>query len=524
MNMKHDWAITAGTHITYWIDSKQQPNFPTLSENKNADVLVIGWGIAGLTTAYKIAKSWKSVILVEDWLIWSWESWRTTAHLSYVLGQHYYEYEKVFDFEKAKMIAESHQDAIDEIEKIIKDENIDCDFLRTDGYLFLHETDKRENLEKEFTMTQKMWLPTKWLDSVPWLKGIHSPAIKFPHQWQFHVMKYLHGLAKAITNMWWEIFTYSRAKDISAEWAVVNWHTVTAQNIVVATNSPVNDRFTIHSKQFPYRTYVIWAIIDKWSLDPLLWRDTWDSESIRVWAPYRYIRTQAYNDTHDLLIVWWEDHKVWQADHEEIPEEDRYIKLITRAKQRFPHMMDIVYRWSGQVLEPADYIAFIGKNPGDENIYIITGDSWNGMTHGTLWWMIVSDLIDKKKNKYMSLYSPSRMQLHAWFDYVREMLNLTAQYGKWLTAWDRKTVKNLKAWDGAVLRDWLKKLAVYRDDKGKLHVMSAVCPHLWWILVWNNDEKSFDCPVHGSRFTAQGKAINWPTIGDLEKMENTDMD
>ena len=158
------------------------------------------------------------------------------------------------------------------------------------------------------------------------------------------------------------------------------------------------------------------------------------------------------------------------------------------------------------------------QNPWDENIYIITGDSWNGMTHGTLWWMIISDLINKKKNKYASLYSPSRIQLNAGFDYIKELLNLTAQYGKWLTPWDKKTVKNLKAWEWAVLRDWLKKLAVYRDDKEKLHIMSAVCPHLGWILVRNIDEKSFDCPVHGSRFTHQGKAINGPANSDLEKI------
>jgi glycine/D-amino acid oxidase-like deaminating enzyme len=185
-------------------------------------------------------------------------------------------------------------------------------------------------------------------------------------------MKYLKGLTKAIIDMGGKIYTESRANDIDEHGAECNGHKISAEYIVVATNSPENNRVTMHTKQFPFRTYVIGAKVPKGSLPTALWWDTGDMNSKWYTAPYHYVRIEDYDPEFDLLISGGEDHMTGRADEEDIPEEDRYEKLVSWTKTHFPMMMEVVYKWSGQVMEPLDYLAYIGKNPGSKNIYIVT--------------------------------------------------------------------------------------------------------------------------------------------------------
>jgi Rieske Fe-S protein len=166
-----------------------------------------------------------------------------------------------------------------------------------------------------------------------------------------------------------------------------------------------------------------------------------------------------------------------------------------------------------------DSLAFIGKDPSEEDQYLVTGDSGNGMTHGTLAGLILSDLILGKENKYSALYDPSRKTLSIASVYIKEQLNVTAQYIDLFTKGDIENLKDLLSGNGAIIRDNFKKLAVYRDETGKYHFFSAICPHLKCVIQWNNDEKTFDCPCHGSRFSCYGKVINGPANRDLEVLE-----
>lgn len=180
---------------------------------------------------------------------------------------------------------------------------------------------------------------------------------------------------------------------------------------------------------------------------------------------------------------------------------------------------EIIYKWSGQVMESIDGLAFIGKNPGDDNIYIVTGDSGNGMTHCTIAGLIITDLIMGKENPWQELYDPSRLMFRALGDYLHEVGNMTAQYVDFLTPGDIKSSDELKTGEGAVVRKGLKKIAVYKNENGVLKAFSAICPHLGCILQWNADEKSFDCPCHGSRFSFEGKLINGPAVSDLQEIK-----
>lgn len=514
---------TSGVHNSYWTESVEPLSFKTLGAEMATDVLVIGGGIGGLTTAYCLAKSGKKVILVEDGFLGSGETGRTTAQITYALDDRYYDIESYFGLEKTKKVAQSHKEAIDFIERIVNEENIDCNFKRVNGYLFLDPSDKEENLDEEFEATQRLGLPTEMLYDIPDFIGEYrEKCILFPGQGQFHIMKYLKGLADAFVKYGGEIYTESRASDIDKNGAKVNGFQVKANHIVVATNSPINDILTMHTKQWAYRTYVVAVKVPKGKLPYAMWWDTGNQDSKWNAKPYHYVRLEPFDDENDLLISGGEDHKTGQADEENLPEEHRYASLLSWTKKHFPYFTEIVYKWSGQVMEPIDCLAFLGKNPGDDNIYIITGDSGNGMTHCTIGGNLISDLINGKENLYEEIYNPSRMTFKAGVDFISEVGSMAYKMAKdWVNA-DINTPSELKAGEGAIMSKGLRKLAVYRDEAGKLHSCSAVCPHLGGVLQWNNDEKSFDCPLHGSRFTTDGTVINGPAISDLTKVDVRD--
>jgi Rieske Fe-S protein len=335
-------------------------------------------------------------------------------------------------------------------------------------------------------------------------------------------MKYLQALAHAVVRMGGQIYTSTRAKDITSKGAVCNGFKVTAEHIVVATNTPVNDFVTMHTKQFAYRTFVIGARVPKGSLPHALWWDTGDMDSEWVTAPYHYVRLNRYNDEYDLLITGGEDYKTGQADVEDLTPEERFARLAEWTKARFPMMQDVVYKWSGQVMEPVDYMAFIGKNPGNDNVYIITGDSGNGMTHGTIGGILVTDLINNKENPWARLYSPKRIPLKTPGTFLTELVNTFKQYGDYIKKGDVDGVEEINPGEGAILGRGLKKMAIYRDEQNAIHSFSAVCPHMGCVVQWNPGEKSFDCPCHGSRFTKEGVVINGPATSDLKKVEIKD--
>lgn len=517
-----DDKLTSGYHHSYWTDSVAPLTYTKLSEDKSTDILVVGGGIAGLTSAYCLAKSGKKVILVEDGYLGSGETGRTTAHITFALDDRYYDLERIYGHDQTKLIAHSHQDALQWISSLVTTEKIDCNFMHVDGYLFSDPTDTEENLLKEYEATQKLGLPTELLSDIPHYNTTEKKqSIRFENQGQFHALKYIKGLAEAFVRLGGEIYTESKASDISKTGAACNGFEIKADHIVVATNTPINDLFTIHTKQTAYRTYVIGAKIPKGKLPYSMWWDSGNQESPWIRKPYHYVRLEPLDENHDLLLSGGEDHKTGLAETENISEIERFENLVHWTKTHFPYFMKPDYRWSGQVMEPLDLLAYIGRNPGDENIYIITGDSGNGMTHGTLGGILINDLILGKENPLEKIYSPSRITWQTGGDYLSEMGSMVYNMGRgWLSSDDAiSEVSDLGIGDGAVFSRGLDKITIYRDEKGYLHSCSAACPHLGGVLQWNDEEKSFDCPLHGSRFTPFGIVINGPANTDLKKIE-----
>lgn len=504
-----------GQSVSLWMANTGAPDRSMLVEDTHADVCVVGAGIAGITTAYLLAKQGKSVVVLDDGAVGGGQTQRTTAHLSNALDDRYFEIERLHGAEGAKLAAGSHTVAIDRIESIIAEEQIACDFVRLDGYLFLPPGESAELLDRELAAAHRAGLDgVERLPRAPLVCFDTGPCLRFPRQAQFHPLEYLAALAVAIERAGGRIYTGTHAENIKggkpARITTSGGRTVTADAVVVATNSPVNDLVAIHTKQAAYMTYAIGAIVPRGAIATALYWDTLD--------PYHYVRTQPLSsevgaaEAQDVLIVGGEDHKTGQAP----AHADPYARLEAWARERFPMIREVRFRWSGEVMETMDGLAFIGPNPLDHaNVFIVTGDSGMGMTHGTIAGILLSDLIFGRENPWTTLYDPSRKTLGALGRFVKENLNVARQYGDWLTSGDVHSPAQIKSGEGAVVRHGLTKIAVYRDEQGVCHERSAVCTHLGGIVHWNDAEKTWDCPCHGSRFDRLGGVLNGPANRDL---------
>ncbi len=418
--MKSDiWELhTSGQNQSSWFNDTLQPaKFEKLSENISVDVAIVGGGIAGITTAYLISKSGKSVALLEDGYIGSGETGRTTAHITHALDDRYYNIEKNHGTNSAKMAAASHTSAIDFIDRTVREERIDCAFSRLNGYLFLDPTDNKSSLDKEITALRNAGISSAKIESKSPLGSKEtSPCICFQGQAQFQPMLYLTAIANKMSqNNEVKIFTETHAQEIQTvnSTNVIKTNTgysVTARDVVLATNAPIIDKASkIYDKQVAYRTYVVVAEIQKNSIPSALYWDTGNQNSDDHVKPYHYVRIQQTgNETNDLLIVGGEDHKTG-SPNDRTDFDTKFKNLETWMRKIFSVDGPIVYNWSGQVMEPLDGLAIIGPNPGkDKNIYIATGDSGNGITHGTIAGIILHDLILGKNNPWAELYNPNR--------------------------------------------------------------------------------------------------------------------
>ncbi|WP_187262998.1 FAD-dependent oxidoreductase [Pontibacter beigongshangensis] len=521
----------SGATLPVWVENIEMPATTPLHENISCDVCVVGAGLAGITTAYLLAKEGKRVVVVEAKKIGGGETGRTTAHLSNALDDRFTELIRLFGVEGARLAAQSHGQAIDKIEEIASDLGIDCDFERLDGYLFANNREEEEGLMQELEALQKIgWLDVVLRKRCPVPSLTALPCLHFPNQGRFHALKYLAGVSAAFLEAGGQIFTETKAVRFETGPVVTvvseQDFAVSANQLVVATNSPVSNLFAMHTKQAPYRTYVVAAAVPRGEIPDNLY---WDMQD-----PYHYVRllkgkagdadsdkkdsrnTTGSDGSTDLLIVGGADHKTGQEDHPEkhLADLERWMRL------KFPIAGELQYSWSGQVMEPVDGLAFIGRNPGDtNNVYIATGDSGHGMTHATIAGMLITDLIMGRPNPWEKLYDPARTNLKSSGEFLKENLNVAAQFKDYVTGGEVDDPAHVMPGTGKIMRKGMSKVAVYCDEQGVQHQCSAVCTHLGCLVNWNNIERSWDCPCHGSRFDPYGRVITGPATKDLEKLE-----
>jgi glycine/D-amino acid oxidase-like deaminating enzyme/nitrite reductase/ring-hydroxylating ferredoxin subunit len=493
-----------------WMDTTPETKYPSFSGDLWVDVAIVGGGISGLTAAMLLRKNGLSVAIVEKSTIATGESGYTTAHLTEVIDTRYHKLISHFGESGARMAALSSRAAIDRIESLCEQHKIDCGFERLPGYLYTEHRDEIDELRKETEAMRKVSVNAEMLDDLP--EAFRSiGAIRIENQAQFHPRKYMLGLARLIPHDGSHIFENSKVTEIHdgrpCE-VVTERGRIRCGNVLVLTNTPINNRVFLHTKLAAYRTYAIGAMLK----EPLPARGLfWDTAD-----PYHYIRTHRMDDGKEMLIVGGEDHKTGTRQNTD----ECYERLESYLRDRFD-AGETQYRWSGQIMEPVDGLPFMGLNSLCEHVYVATGYTGNGMTFGTLAGMILSDLILGRTNPWADLYDATRIKpLAGAAEFISENKDFPAYFvADRLSKGDVEFLSDIQPGEGKLVSLDGKKAAVYRDDKGHVHALNPVCPHLGCHVHWNSAEKSWDCPCHGSRFSCKGEVANGPAVENLKAIE-----
>jgi glycine/D-amino acid oxidase-like deaminating enzyme/nitrite reductase/ring-hydroxylating ferredoxin subunit len=488
---------------------------PRLEGIQRCDTVVVGAGIAGLSVAYELVNAGRSVIVLDRGRIAGGMTSRTTAHLAPVCDDGVSSLVKLRGEDTARLFQQSQEAAVDRIEEIVQQHDIACNFRRLDAYLFpalgMDPSEAREQQAEEYDALRKAGAAVERSTGVP-LKGFEdAPVLRYARQATFHPLRYLRGLVTAIKDKGGLIFANSAVVNIDEIEKGVRVTTdsgnVIAAHAVFATNSPINDWVELHSKLAPYRTYAMAFTLPQGSLPDALYWDMAD--------PYHYVRLNPGPGTTDYLIVGGADHKSGEADDGDV----RFEAIEAWIRSLVPQLGKEVHRWSGQVLDTIDYCGFIGRNPNSKHVYVATGDSGQGMTHGALAGLLLKDLILTGKSPWQAVYDPERKPPMSVMNYVKENVTAIKNFAEYLMPSEIDSVDQLKPGEGGVIRNGLSKVAACRTRDGKLHLNSAVCTHLGCHVHWNSTEQCWDCPCHGSHFAPDGAVLNGPALAPLARAE-----
>lgn len=499
---------------SYWMDSAPLPRFAALDRDLSVDVVVVGGGIMGVTAAYLAKQAGKTVALVERARCASVDTSHTTAHLTAVTDLRLYEIARTFNRDAALATWEAGMAAIDQIVSLIRRHHIDCDFHWVPGYLHasLREPDPKriEEIEREAACARDLGIRAELVPTVP---VFNVPGVKFSHQAIFHPRKYLRALLEQIPGDGSGVFEGTSADEVTADPLTVKCgdRSLRGSYLILATHTPLQgatgtlSALLLQTKLALYTSYAVGGKVPAGRLPPASFWDTGD--------PYDYLRVESKRG-HDYVIFGGEDHKTGQQEDTTEP----YRKLEDRLR-RFAPEVEIDHRWSGQVIESNDGLPFIGETA--EHQFAATGFSGNGMTFGTLSAMMALDRVLGRENPWADLFDIHRKKiLGGTWSYLVENKDYPYHLVRdRIGRSEGDSVRQLGKGEGKVLKLDGKKVAAYRDEQGRVTQCSPVCPHLGCIVEWNNAEKTWDCPCHGSRFKPTGEVISGPAEEPLEKIE-----
>lgn len=473
------------------------------------DALVIGGGITGLTTALLLAEQGQKVIVAEAHNLGWGTTGGTTAHLNTLLDTTYKEITDGFGEDAARQIYESTQRAIAQIRTLADRYGIaDADIESKDGYLFAETEEEVKTLDETADSARKAGIDITPTDAIP-VPVPFVKAVRFSGQGQFHVTRYLKGLARAFESLGGVIVENSPIGTISGE-DVLEAETLTgvfrAKKAVWATHIPPGVNL-LHFRNAPYRSYAMaLRLANESQLSDAVVYDSKD--------PYYYYRTQELNGQR-YLIAGGCDHKTGHNDNTQyvFTELEAYLR-------RYFDIAEVAFQWSSQYYVPADGLPYIGVLPGHEKQYCATGFNGNGMIFGTVSGMLLADLLTEKENKLAGLVSPSRIKPIAGFtNFIKENADVVKEFiGRRFAYETISELADLAPGEGRLVEYEDKKMALYKDEAGRVIAISPVCTHAGCIVAWNDAEKSWDCPCHGGRFSPDGEVITGPPRARLEKI------
>jgi glycine/D-amino acid oxidase-like deaminating enzyme/nitrite reductase/ring-hydroxylating ferredoxin subunit len=503
-------AALPGRLESHWIETTPTTSYPPLDTDRTVDVVVVGAGIAGVSTAWELVRAGKSVAIVEADRAVTGVTGYTTAKLT---AQHtliYAQIRKSFGPDAAKLYAESQQDAIEHVRAVSEELAIDCDLERVPAFTYVESESMVQQIHDEVAAANDAGLTASFVTET----GLPFPvagAIRVEEQAQFHPRKYLLGLLDDFTSRGGLVFEQSRVVGLTegdpCTVTTENGSTVTARAVVVTTHYPVFDRALMFSRLKPNRDLVVAATIPK--------EDDPQGTYITTENNTRSVRTAPFDDGRRLLIITGEKFAPGTADVSE-----RFERLASWTLERFPRA-EVVYRWATQDNSTTDNVPYVGPfHPGAKNVYVATGFAGWGMSNGVMSGRLLNGLITGEPLPWTDLFDPRRMKP------VKEagpILKLQAEVAKHFIG-DRLTshvdsVDEIAPGSGAVARVHGERCAVYRDPQGNLQAVSATCTHLGCIVHFNDAETAWECPCHGSRFTVDGSVLQGPATAALERRD-----
>jgi glycine/D-amino acid oxidase-like deaminating enzyme/nitrite reductase/ring-hydroxylating ferredoxin subunit len=481
--------------------------FAPLQEDLTVDVAIVGGGITGLTAALRLCQAGLEVALVDAHRLASGESARTTAHLTAYPDVGLHAIRQNFGPKHARDVWNSGAAAIDDIEQTIRTHRIDCDFRRVPALLFTEDPARVAELEEEFGVARTIGAPVAFATDSSSLHGAARASIVFRDQARFDVLAYLGALLRVLTDHGCRMFERSTVIDVEEGDLVevrTEHGTIRARDAIVAAHVPINNRVFLHTKLAAYRSYAFAATLAAPIPDQLAWDDR---------DPYHYVRS-ATLDGVQMVVVGGEDHRTGEI----VDVRERIHALQRWAQERLP-IRSIHCAWSGQIIETVDGLPYIGRNSLSRHVWEATGFAGNGMTFGTLAARLLCDRITGRENEWSELYEATRVTpLASAHDYVKENLSFPKHFVLDRLQAAQDDLASLARGSAGLFRIDGRRAAVYRDPEGRVHALSATCPHLGCHVAFNEAETSWDCPCHGSRFDIDGKVLNGPAVSPLETL------
>ncbi|MDJ1471499.1 FAD-dependent oxidoreductase [Xanthocytophaga flava] len=500
-----------GKTTSLWQD--QMPDYKSenqvLKSDKIYDVLVVGGGITGITTALLLQKSGKNCIVAEAHSIGFGTTGGTTAHLNTMLDTDYHTLINDFGEKSAQMVAGITLEAINTIKRLASDYQANCAFKEVPGYLFAQNEEQAKYLDKIVEASRKVGISIEYTDQIP-LPVTYPKAVVFDKQAQFHPTRYVFALAQAFEKMGGTLLQHCQVTNIDEGDSIqvtTSQGIIQARKLVYATHIPPGVNL-LHFRCAPYRSYVLAVTLHNEEQYP-------DGLVYDMEDPYHYYRTQEINGQR-YLIVGGEDHKTAHMENTEIC----FRNLESHIRQHFA-VDQIAFRWSSQYFETTDGLPYIGHLPGaSDNVYVATGYSGNGMTFGTVAAIVLTDLLTTGQSSYKDLFAPGRVKPVAGFtSFVKEQVDVIKEFAsKWFSQSDLKELAELAHDEARVVEYEGTSIAMYKDERGQIHAVNPTCPHAKCAVAWNSAEKSWDCPCHGSRFSCDGELLTGPARSNLEKI------
>jgi glycine/D-amino acid oxidase-like deaminating enzyme/nitrite reductase/ring-hydroxylating ferredoxin subunit len=503
----------------YWLETAEEISFPALASDLQVDVLVVGAGITGLTAAWLLRKAGRRVAVIDRGRIAEGQTGHTTAHFTQVTDVLLMDLVKDFGKDHAQAIWDAHGAALDQLRAIVAELGIDCELRNVPAFMLVAEDSpdpekETQEMRDEAQTDRELGFPGEFIERGP-ISG--QPGIRYANQWKFHSVKYVRALAKAYVEAGGLLFEQTEAREFHTDPTRVETtggQTISYEHLVLATHNPLTGhkgfmtQTLLQTKIAPYSTYAVEGRIPTGTVPEMLWWDTAE--------PYLYLRIDRHEDG-DVAILGGEDHKTGQDMEGEGEPEARFQRLEKKLQEMIPGVT-LERRWSGQVIEPVDGVPYIGRM--GEKQYTGTGYAGHGTSFGTLAGMMISDLIVRGSSPWEDLFAVDRKKLSATWDYLMENKDYPYYLAKgYLSRGEKSPIEKLQPGEGGLLQRDGHKVAACCDDAGNRHVLSPICPHMGCTVDWNEAERTWDCPCHGSRFHANGKVFSGPAESDLSPAE-----